>query len=206
MFLHGGCTWTCKPSCAFSFSLAFLLIFYLELPLLLPRPQIKQLGTFFLYLTTLSAKIELFGQTSFSNLQQKLKYGMIQIRLLDHPSKIQSTSSYVHTLHSLGNMESLYHQSIAYLELSLPIMKYETYWYRYLTPPKVAFQALTKGGYNYLTCSISIHFALLGFEPLSPILRYSTSPLCVILTFLSRTVSSCNSLRYSGNISSIEAN
>ena len=67
------------------FSFGFLLIFYLKLPLLLPRPQIKQLGTFFLYLSTLPAKIELFGQVSFSNLQQKLKHGMTQLRLLDHP-------------------------------------------------------------------------------------------------------------------------
>jgi len=51
----------------FSFGF-FLLIFYLMLALSLPRPQIKQLGTFILYLTTLSAKIELFGHISFSNL------------------------------------------------------------------------------------------------------------------------------------------
>lgn len=77
----------------------FLLIFYLELSLLLPRPQIKQLGTFFLYLTILSAKIELFGQISFSNLQQKLKYDMIQIRLLDHPSKFsQPQAMYTHCI------------------------------------------------------------------------------------------------------------
>lgn len=59
---------------------------------------------------------------------------------------------------------------------------------------------------RFCYCPISIHFALLGFEPLSPILRYSTSPLHVILTFLSNTVSSFNSLRYSGSRSSIEGN
>ena len=75
------------------FSFGFLLIFYLKLPLLLPRPQIKQLGTFFHYLSTLPAKIELFGQVSFSNLQQKLKHGMTQLRLLDHPFRSRAAST-----------------------------------------------------------------------------------------------------------------
>ena len=73
-------------------------------------------------------------------------------------------------------------------------------------PPKVGFQASTNWGYSCLTCPISIHFSLLGSEPLSPIPRYSTSPLHVFLTFLSRTVSSCNSLRCLGKRSSIEGN
>ena len=76
----------------FSFGF-FLLVFYLRLALLLPRPQIKQLGTFILYLTTLPAKIELFGQISFSNLQQKLKDGMTQLRLLDHPFRSGAAST-----------------------------------------------------------------------------------------------------------------
>ena len=53
LLLQGGCTQTGKPSIAlFLFFFHFLLIFYLRLALLLPRPQIKQLGTFILYLTT----------------------------------------------------------------------------------------------------------------------------------------------------------
>ena len=53
LLLQGGCTQTSKPSIAlFLFFLHFLLLFYLRLPLSLPRPQIKQLGTFILYLTT----------------------------------------------------------------------------------------------------------------------------------------------------------
>ena len=62
-----------NPYVPFLFLWIFLLIFYLRQALLLPRPHIKQLGTFILYLTTLSAKIELFGQISFSNLQQKIE-------------------------------------------------------------------------------------------------------------------------------------
>ena len=53
LLLQGGCTQIGKPSIVFFlFFFHFLLIFYLRLALLLPRPQIKQLGTFILYLTT----------------------------------------------------------------------------------------------------------------------------------------------------------
>ena len=95
------------------FTFGFLLIFYLKLPLLLPRPQIKQLGTFFHYLSTLPAKIELFGQVSFSNLQQKLKHSMTQLRLLDHPSRSRAAlTKQVYFFHK--NMRSLHHQSRSY--------------------------------------------------------------------------------------------
>ena len=50
-----------NPFVPFLFLWLFLLIYCLKLPLLLPRPHVKQLGTFFLYLSTLPAKIELFG-------------------------------------------------------------------------------------------------------------------------------------------------
>ena len=62
-----------NPYVPFLFLWLFLLVFYLRLALSLPRPQIKQLGTFILYLTTSSAKIELFGHISFSNLQHKIE-------------------------------------------------------------------------------------------------------------------------------------
>ena len=95
------------------FIFGFLLIFYLKLPLLLPRPQIKQLGTFFHYLSTLPANIELFGQVPFSNIQQKLKHGMTQLRQLDHPSRSRAapikTSIFFHK-----NMRSWYHQGRSY--------------------------------------------------------------------------------------------
>jgi len=97
------------------FSLAFLLIAYLVLPLLLPRPQIKQLGTLLSLPIYLSAKFKQFGQTSFSILLQKLKHGMTQIELLDHPSKFSKGEAMNALFSFLENMGSLSHQSRAYL-------------------------------------------------------------------------------------------
>ena len=82
--------------CLFLFHWLFLLIAYLVLPLFLPRPQIKQLGTLASLPNYWSAKIKQFGQTSFSILQQKLKHGMIQIRLLDHPSNVINMKACTH--------------------------------------------------------------------------------------------------------------
>ena len=73
-FLLGGCTWTCKPFvCPFLLHWFFAFISYLILPLFLPRPQIKQLGTLVSLPGYWSAKIKQFGQISFSILQHKLK-------------------------------------------------------------------------------------------------------------------------------------
>ena len=55
-----------NPDVLFLFYWLFLLIFYLELSLLLPRSQIRQLGTLVLYLNYWSPKIKQFGQTPFS--------------------------------------------------------------------------------------------------------------------------------------------
>jgi len=119
-----------NPDVPFLFFWLFLLIFYLALSLLLPRSQIKQLGTLILYLNYWSAKIKQFGQTPFSVLQQKLKHGMIQIRLLDHPSKFSKHE----TMYTPCVLLEIWDLCIIKAEhiwhLNLPIMKYETYWYR----------------------------------------------------------------------------
>ena len=117
----------------FVFSFSFSFSFYLRLPLLLPRPQIKQLGTFILYLTTNLPRLNCLDRFFFSNLQHQFKHGMIQIRLLDHPSKSRTSSKLCTDMFPFRNMRSLHHQSRTYLGLPLPIMKNETYWYRQLT-------------------------------------------------------------------------
>ena len=61
-----------NPYLPFLFFGFFFILFYLLLPLFLPRSQIKLLGAFLLYLNYLSAKITQFGQTSFSILQLKI--------------------------------------------------------------------------------------------------------------------------------------
>ena len=77
-----------------------------------------------------SAKIKQFGQTPFSILQQKLKHGMIQIRLLKHPSKFCKHE----TMYTPCLLLEIWDLCIIKAEhiwhLNLPIMKYETYWYR----------------------------------------------------------------------------
>ena len=116
------------------FSLAFLFIAYLVLPLLLPRPQIKRLGTLLSLPIYLSAKFKQYGQTSFSNLLQKLKHGMIQIELLDHPSKLSEGEA----LNALFPFLKIWDLCLIKAEhiwhVRSTIMKYETYCYRWQTP------------------------------------------------------------------------
>jgi len=119
----------------FLFSFSFQMIFYLRLPLLLPRAQIKQLDTFILYLTTNLPRLNSLDRLSFSILQHKFKHGMIQIRLLDHPSIRRTPSKLCTNVPIHTNMGPLHQQSRTYLEFPQSIMKYETYWYRRLTAP-----------------------------------------------------------------------
>ena len=132
-FFMEGALRLADPYVPFLFFGFFLLIFYLELPLLLPRSQIKQLGTLLLYLSYWSAKIKQFGQTSFSILQQK-NWNMAWSRLgcwTIHPNSVNiKLCTHIAFSWKYGIFASP-KQSI--FELSLPIMKYETYWYRYLT-------------------------------------------------------------------------
>jgi len=72
-FFLEGALGLADPYVPFLFHWLFLLIAYLALPLLLPRPQIKQLGTLVSLPNYWSAKIKQFGQTSFSILQQKIE-------------------------------------------------------------------------------------------------------------------------------------
>ena len=116
-FFMEGALRIADPYVPFLFFWLFLLIFYLRLPLLLPRSQIKQLGTLILYLTTGLPRLNSLGRLLSLFYNRKLKHGMIQIRLLDHPSKLSQHQAYVHTLSSHGNMGSLNHQSRANLEL-----------------------------------------------------------------------------------------
>ena len=103
-------------------------------PLFLPRSQIRQLGTFVSLPIYWSAKIKQFGQISFSILQHgNWKHGMIQIRLLDHPSKLSSYQNWYRHCLLREIWDLCICQSWAYLDLWYPIMKYETYWYRYPT-------------------------------------------------------------------------
>ena len=120
---------------SFSFLFLFLFIFYLRLTLSLPRSQIKQLGTFILYLATNLPRLNSLDRFYFYILQHQFKHGMIQIRLLDHPSRSRTASKLCADMFFHRNMVSLHHQSRTYLEFPLPIMKYETYWYRRLTGP-----------------------------------------------------------------------
>ena len=106
---------------------------YLKLPLLLPRAHIRQLGAFILYLTTDLPSLNYLDRYSFSILQHQFKHGMIQIILLDHPSKSRTSAKLFTDVFLHTNMGPLHHQSKTYLELPLPIMKHETYWYRRLT-------------------------------------------------------------------------
>ena len=114
-----------------SFIFLFQMTCYLKLPLLLPRVQIKQLGAFILYLTTNLPSLNCLDRFSFSILQHQFKHGMIQIILLDHPLTSRTTTKLFTNLFVHTNMEPLHHQT--YLELPMPIMKHETYWYRRLT-------------------------------------------------------------------------
>ena len=70
-FFLEGALGLADPYVPFIFHWLFPLISYLALPLFLPRPQIKQLGTLVSLPNYWSAKIKQFGQTSFSILQQK---------------------------------------------------------------------------------------------------------------------------------------
>ena len=72
-FFLEGALGLADPYVPFLFHWIFLLIAYLILPLLLPRPQIKQLGTLVSLPNYWPAKIKQFGQTSFSILQQKIE-------------------------------------------------------------------------------------------------------------------------------------
>ena len=132
-FFLEGALGLADPYVPFLFHWLFLLISYLALPLLLPRPQIKQLGTLVSLPNYWSAKIKQFGQTSFSILQQKLKHGMIQIRLLDHPSKFSKHESMYTPCLVFEIWDLCFSKAEHIWHLNFPIMKYETYWYRYPT-------------------------------------------------------------------------
>ena len=86
LFLQGGCIQTCKPSCA----LFFLLPSYLNLPLYLPRTQIKLVGSFLSLSSWSSIKLELFEQVLITySKTSNLKHGMAQLELLSHTSRQQ---------------------------------------------------------------------------------------------------------------------
>ena len=72
-FFLEGALGLADPYVPFLFHWLFPLISYLALPLFLPRPQIKQLGTLVSLPNYWSAKIKQFGQISFSILQQKIE-------------------------------------------------------------------------------------------------------------------------------------
>ena len=130
-FFLEGALGLADPSLPFLFFGFFLLIFYLLLPLLLPRSQIKQLGTLLLYLSYLPAKIKQFGQTSFSILQLKIqnmawsRLGCWTIHQNLSPHQAISTDYILLEICDLCMIKAEH-----IWNFSLSIMKYETYWYR----------------------------------------------------------------------------
>ena len=119
------------PYLPFLFFGFFLLMVYLLLPLFLPRSQIKLLGAFLLYLNYLSAKIKQFGQTSFSILQLEIqnmawsRLGCWTIHQNLSPHQAISTDYILLEICDLCIIKAEHIWTF-----SLPIMKYETYWYR----------------------------------------------------------------------------
>jgi hypothetical protein len=66
-------TWTCNPQLPFLFFGFFLFLSIYFYPYLFQGPRLDFWEPLFLYLNYLSAKIKLFGQTSFSILQLKIE-------------------------------------------------------------------------------------------------------------------------------------
>ena len=138
LFLLGGCTWTCKPFvCPFLLHWLFSFISYRRLPLFLPRPQIKQLGTLVSLPGYWSAKIKQFGQISFSILQHKLKTWHDPDLDCWVIHKLLCKCRPIHTFFSCKYGTFVTANNGSYLALILPIMKYKTYWYRYPTESSI---------------------------------------------------------------------
>ena len=71
---------------------------------------------------------------------------MIQIRLLDHPSKFSKHEGMYRPCLVLEIWDLCISKAEHIWHLNFPIMKYETYWYRYLT---VGSELLEAAGQNY---------------------------------------------------------
>ena len=88
-FLLGGCTWTCRPFVCIFFSLAFFLWFSIKsYPYFFQGPRLNCWEPFFSTWTTCLPRLNSLDKLLSLFYNRKFKHGLIQFRLLDHPSKL----------------------------------------------------------------------------------------------------------------------
>ena len=89
-----------QPSIAFSFLWLFLFLSICFYPYLFQGPRLDFWEPLFLYLNYLSAKIKLFGQTSFSILQLKIETWHDPVWTVESSTKFVIRSSIFEVLHT----------------------------------------------------------------------------------------------------------
>ena len=93
-------TWTCNPQLPFLFFGFFLFLSIYIYPYLFQGPRLNFWEPLLLYLNYLSAKIKLFGQTSFSILQLKIEIWHDPVWTVESSTKFVIRSSIFEVFHT----------------------------------------------------------------------------------------------------------